>query len=74
MVTIAIAGGAGNIGQTITDVLKANPEHNVVVLSRKVALLLATRFDKVLTGFLRRQPLRTKWHLSLLSTTTTSAR
>ena len=36
MVVIAIAGGTGNIGQTIAEVLKENPEHRVIVLSRKV--------------------------------------
>ncbi|KAK1763389.1 hypothetical protein QBC33DRAFT_550029 [Phialemonium atrogriseum] len=35
MVAIAIAGGTGNIGQTIAEVLKENPEHKVIVLSRK---------------------------------------
>ena len=36
MVTVAVAGGTGNVGRTFVDVLKENPKHNVIVLSRKV--------------------------------------
>lgn len=36
MVNIAIAGGTGNMGGTIAEVLKENPKHKVIVLSRKV--------------------------------------
>jgi hypothetical protein len=35
MVNIAIAG-TGRIAQTIAEVLRENPEHNIVTLSRKV--------------------------------------
>ena len=38
MVTIAIAGGTGKIGLTIAEVLKENPKHKVIVLSRKVCI------------------------------------
>ncbi|KAF2193431.1 hypothetical protein K469DRAFT_550735 [Zopfia rhizophila CBS 207.26] len=36
MVTVAIAGGTGSVGQTIKDALKENPKYNVIVLARKV--------------------------------------
>ncbi|OIW25676.1 NAD(P)-binding protein [Coniochaeta ligniaria NRRL 30616] len=36
MVTVAIAGGTGHIGLTIAEVLKKNPNHRVIVLSRTV--------------------------------------
>ncbi|KAF3931171.1 hypothetical protein ABW19_dt0201893 [Dactylella cylindrospora] len=35
MVTVAIAGGAGNIGGILAKAVKASPKHNVIVLSRK---------------------------------------
>ncbi|KAI9839153.1 MAG: hypothetical protein M1819_003146 [Sarea resinae] len=35
MVTVAVAGGTGKLGLTIVEVLKANPKHKVIVLSRK---------------------------------------
>lgn len=37
MVKIAIAGGSGNVGQEIADVLVASKKHEVVILSRKDA-------------------------------------
>ncbi|KAK4142456.1 uncharacterized protein C8A04DRAFT_38252 [Dichotomopilus funicola] len=37
MVKIAIAGGAGNVGQEIIDVLAATNKHDILVLSRKDA-------------------------------------
>jgi NAD dependent epimerase/dehydratase family enzyme len=36
MVTIAIAGGTGHIGQTLAEVLKESPKHKLILLSRKV--------------------------------------
>jgi short-subunit dehydrogenase involved in D-alanine esterification of teichoic acids len=36
MVTVAIAGGTGGIGRTIAEVVKANQNHKVIILSRKV--------------------------------------
>ncbi|GME39002.1 Pyridoxal-phosphate dependent enzyme [Neofusicoccum parvum] len=35
MVKVAVAGGLGHVGKTIVDVLKNDPKHHVVVLSRK---------------------------------------
>ncbi|EXJ57236.1 hypothetical protein A1O7_07583 [Cladophialophora yegresii CBS 114405] len=35
MVTVAVAGGTGNLGRTIVDALKESPNHKVVVLTRK---------------------------------------
>lgn len=37
MVTVAVAGGAGNLGRNIVDALKENPKHTVIVLVRKVS-------------------------------------
>ncbi|KAK9366688.1 hypothetical protein V1509DRAFT_611294 [Lipomyces kononenkoae] len=37
MVTVAIAGGTGHIGKTLAEVLKASPNHKVLVLSRNAA-------------------------------------
>lgn len=37
MVTVAVAGGAGNVGRSIVDALKESPNHKVIVLSRKVS-------------------------------------
>lgn len=36
MVKIAIAGGQGNVGRTIVDVLKDQSRHEFIALSRKV--------------------------------------
>lgn len=36
MVTVAVAGGSGNVGRTIVDALRKSPEHDVIVLTRKV--------------------------------------
>lgn len=36
MVKVAVLGGSGHVGKTIVDVLRDNPAHSVVVLSRKV--------------------------------------
>ncbi len=38
MITVAVAGGIGNIGRTIAEVLKEHPDYQVVVLARKVSL------------------------------------
>ncbi|KIX93964.1 uncharacterized protein Z520_10301 [Fonsecaea multimorphosa CBS 102226] len=35
MVTVAVAGGTGDLGRTIVDALKASPKHQVIVLARK---------------------------------------
>ncbi|EOD43449.1 putative -like family protein [Neofusicoccum parvum UCRNP2] len=35
MVKVAIAGGTGDVGRTILEVIKDNPNHEVVVLTRK---------------------------------------
>ncbi|GME52454.1 unnamed protein product [Neofusicoccum parvum] len=35
MVKVAIAGGTGDVGRTILEVIKDNPSHEVVVLTRK---------------------------------------
>ncbi|KAF3761010.1 NAD(P)-binding protein [Cryphonectria parasitica EP155] len=37
MVTVAIAAGNGHVGGTIASVLKENPKHKVIILSRKPA-------------------------------------
>jgi len=37
MVTVAVAGGSGNVGLTIVDALKESPKHKVIVLVRKVS-------------------------------------
>lgn len=37
MVTVAVAGGAGNLGRNIVDALKESPKHTVIVLVRKVS-------------------------------------
>jgi uncharacterized protein YbjT (DUF2867 family) len=39
MVKIAIAGGAGNVGQEVIDALLARNKHEILILSRKVCLL-----------------------------------
>ena len=36
MVTVAVAGGTGNVGKTIVDALIASQKHEVIVLTRKV--------------------------------------
>ena len=36
MLTVAVAGGSGNVGRTIVDALKKSQKHNVIVLTRKV--------------------------------------
>jgi hypothetical protein len=36
MVTVAVAGGTGNVGRTIVDALKKSQKHDVIVLTRKV--------------------------------------
>lgn len=35
MVKIAVARGLGKVGKTIVEVLKSDPKHDVVVLSRR---------------------------------------
>ncbi|KIW82787.1 hypothetical protein Z517_02030 [Fonsecaea pedrosoi CBS 271.37] len=35
MVTVAVAGGTGNVGRTIVDALKASQNHKFIVLARK---------------------------------------
>ncbi|ETI25726.1 hypothetical protein G647_02500 [Cladophialophora carrionii CBS 160.54] len=35
MVTVAVAGGTGDLGRTIVDALKESPNHKVIVLARK---------------------------------------
>ncbi|KAF4541165.1 Pyridoxal-phosphate dependent enzyme [Lasiodiplodia theobromae] len=37
MVKVAVAGGLGNVGKTIVEVLKDDPKHDVIVLSRKAS-------------------------------------
>lgn len=39
MVKIAIAGGAGNVGQEVIDALLARNKHEILILSRKVCPL-----------------------------------
>jgi NAD dependent epimerase/dehydratase family enzyme len=39
MVTIAVAGGTGNIGRTICDALKGSTKHKTIILARKVYIL-----------------------------------
>lgn len=36
MVKVAVAGGLGNLGKTITELLVSDQKHEVIVLSRKV--------------------------------------
>jgi hypothetical protein len=36
MVTVAVAGGTGNVGRTIVDALEKSQKHDVIVLTRKV--------------------------------------
>jgi NAD dependent epimerase/dehydratase family enzyme len=38
MVIVAVAGGTGNVGRTIVEVLRQTKEHQVIVLSRSVSL------------------------------------
>lgn len=38
MINVAVAGGLGNVGKTIVEVLKEDPKYNVIILSRKVRL------------------------------------
>jgi hypoxanthine phosphoribosyltransferase len=38
MVVIAIAGGGGRLALSIAEVLKENPKHKVIILSRKVRI------------------------------------
>lgn len=42
MVTVAVAGGTGGIGSTIVDILRQNPRHKMVILTRKVRSLATT--------------------------------
>lgn len=37
MVVVAVVGGTGHVGATIAEGLRADPNHEVVVLSRKAA-------------------------------------
>ncbi|KAF6804239.1 hypothetical protein CSOJ01_10326 [Colletotrichum sojae] len=37
MTRVAVAGGKGDVGRTIVEVLRSNPKHTVLVLSRKEA-------------------------------------
>ncbi|KAL7941063.1 hypothetical protein V8C42DRAFT_336009 [Trichoderma barbatum] len=36
MVNVAVAGGLGNIGKTLVEVIQTNPRHRVIVLSRHI--------------------------------------
>lgn len=45
MVNIAVVGGTGNMGGTIAEVLKDNPKHKVIVLSRKVISIQSQSFS-----------------------------
>jgi uncharacterized protein YbjT (DUF2867 family) len=36
MVTVAVAGGTGNVGRTIVDALKKSQKHDALVLTRQV--------------------------------------
>lgn len=47
MITVAVAGGAGNVGRTIVDALEKSPEYEVIVLTRKVQKI-ATDTNKIL--------------------------
>jgi uncharacterized protein YbjT (DUF2867 family) len=37
MVTVAVAGGTGNVGRTIVDALKKSQKHEVLLLTRRVS-------------------------------------
>jgi NAD dependent epimerase/dehydratase family enzyme len=45
MVTLPVAGGTGKLGLTIVEVLKQNPKHKVIILSRKVRICLLLTQD-----------------------------
>lgn len=45
MVKIAFAGGSGNVGSEIIDVLVATKKHDIVILTRSVNLPIATSFS-----------------------------
>lgn len=36
MVVVAVAGGTGGIGSAIVDRLRQNPQHKMIILTRKV--------------------------------------
>lgn len=46
MVTVAVAGGTGNVGRTIVDALIQSQKHNVIVLTRKVKARKNLAFEK----------------------------
>ncbi|KAF5002483.1 hypothetical protein FGRMN_308 [Fusarium graminum] len=47
MVKIAIAGGAGNVGQEVVDALLARNKHEILILSRKVRSSFLLRTSKL---------------------------
>lgn len=77
MVTVAVAGGSGNVGLTIVDALKESPKHKVIVLVRKVSSC-HYRFGvflQFLTKMSHRNPRLRRWtSLSLLWTMAMSSR
>lgn len=36
MVNVAVTGGNGNVGRAIVEAIRKNPNHKVIVLTRKV--------------------------------------
>jgi uncharacterized protein YbjT (DUF2867 family) len=45
MINIAVAGGTGQLGLTLVEDLTKNPNHHIVVLSRKVRAALVSSSD-----------------------------
>lgn len=50
--TIAIAGGTGNIGKTISDALVATAKYKVIVLARKVVTIYHQLLNLFITSLL----------------------
>lgn len=49
MVTVAVAGGTGNVGRTIVDALERSQKHDVIVLTRNVNEMVFKK-TTILTG------------------------
>lgn len=72
MVTVAVAGGAGNLGRTIVDAFKENSKHTVIVVVRKVSNYqdISPGLSLLLTDNLYRNPKLKIWVCPLSMWTT----
>ena len=55
MVVVAIAGGTGGVGRTVSDAIMEAGEHKAIVLSRTVSLAYSIAGDAAILNLCRQQ-------------------